>query len=158
MMYADSQRSDEIACLICRVREGLWAIPLAGIAETLRPLPVERLATMPPYVLGVSIIRGNAIPVVDAAALSSPGGHARITRLVVLKTENRFVALGVESVVGVQKIAGRLLTELPPLLRKDNAEIVASIAVLDESLLRVLETARLVPEEVWEAAASRGVA
>ncbi len=37
--------------------------------ETMRPLPVEPMAGTPPFMLGISVVRGVAMPVADPAWL-----------------------------------------------------------------------------------------
>ena len=63
--------------LVVRVCTRLCAVPLAHVVETMRPLPVERIAGMPSFVRGVSIIRGVPTPVVDlGVVLGTPGEAA----------------------------------------------------------------------------------
>src|SRR5512140_1874586 len=75
------------------------ALPLPHVAETMRPLPLQSFADMPPFVRGASIIRGEPVPVVDLAGLFGAADSA-IGRFVVVRVEQRRVALGVEAVVG----------------------------------------------------------
>jgi purine-binding chemotaxis protein CheW len=42
--------------LVVRVCARLCVVPLAHVVETMRPLPVERIAGTPSFVRGVSII------------------------------------------------------------------------------------------------------
>ena len=55
--------------LICRVHGRLCALPLWHVTETMRPLPIEVVAGTPHFVLGLAVIRGAPVPVVDAARL-----------------------------------------------------------------------------------------
>src|SRR5688572_15607941 len=55
--------------LICRVSTRVCALPLDAVVETMRPLVVEPVAGAPGFVSGLSIVRGEPIPVVDAARL-----------------------------------------------------------------------------------------
>lgn len=125
------------------------AIPVSHIVETMRPLPIEPLAGLPPFVKGVSVIRGVATPVVDLGMLLSGRDHAPVTRFITLKTEGRQVALGVESVAGVARLDDLKFEALPPLLGNSEAGAVGSIGALDGRLLLVLRAGRVVPEEVW---------
>lgn len=115
--------------------------------ETLRPLPVERLAGAPSFVLGVSILRGASVPVLDVDALlqgtgpgAEPLGEAR--RFVSLKTGHRNIALAVQEVVGVRSISSVVWNELPPLLDVAREDLVELIAVHDGELLALLGGAR----------------
>ena len=49
----------------------LAALPLEHVVETMRPLPVEPLGDAPRFILGLSIVRGEPIPVVDVGAANA---------------------------------------------------------------------------------------
>jgi purine-binding chemotaxis protein CheW len=135
--------------LISRTHSWLCALPIASVRETMRPLPCEPLAQMPPFLLGVSIIRGAAVPVINVASLLGFSDPAQFRRIVTLKVGERAIALAVEEVVGIRAIAlGSEQT--PPLLHRVAEDAVSAIATLDQQLLYVLESACLVPESVWQ--------
>lgn len=149
-------RPASLRFLIVRSDAFLCALPLEHVAETMRPLPVEPLAGMPSFLLGVSIIRGGAVPVVDAARLlgSAPTAPGRF--VTVRLGETRRVALAVDGVIGVRELPESSLDHLPPLIRNANAEAISAVSTLDAELLLVLRGARLVPEPVWHAIESEG--
>lgn len=136
--------------LLCRARTRLCALPLPHVVETLRPLPVAGLAGAPPFVVGLSVIRGAPVPVVDVGALLPGSDPSRPTRFVIVRLEGRRVALALESVLGVGELPGTLQL-LPALLAGASAEAVAAVGTLDAELLLVLEAARTVPDSVWRA-------
>ena len=126
------------------------AFPLHHVAETMRPLPIKPVAGTPGFVCGVSLIRGTPTPVVDLKALlenceNSPG----YGRFVSLQLDDRRVAIGVDSVVGLRHLDSAQLGELPPLLRDVAADLIESFGTRDAQLLLVLRAARIVPDEVW---------
>jgi len=105
---------------------------------------------MPVFVLGLSVIRGSPVPVVDARLLLLTGaGPSPAERFVIAKVGERRVAIAVDEVVGVRVIPPSSLKALPPLLGDASAEVIAAIGVLDRELLIVLEGARLVPDAAW---------
>jgi purine-binding chemotaxis protein CheW len=136
--------------LLCRMRSHLCAVPLEHVAETMRPMPVTPLAGSPPFVRGMSVIRGTAIPVVDGGSLLGSVAPASPTRFITLKTDGKHVALAVEEVIGIRSLAAVALDDLPPLLRSANADLVSALGMLDKELLLVLQTARIVPDSVWQ--------
>lgn len=136
--------------LLCRLRSHLCAVPLEHVAETMRPMSVTPLAGAPPFVSGMSVIRGTAIPVVDAGSLLGSVAPASPTRFVTLKTAGKHVALAVEEVIGIRSLAAVAANDLPPLLRSANADLVSSVGMLDRELLLILQTARIVPDSVWQ--------
>ena len=131
--------------LMVRLGSELAALPVADVSETLRPLPIEPLATAADFVLGASIVRGVPIPVVDLARLLS-GSSGPKARFVVVKAGSRRVALAVEAVVGFRTLAEADRTSLPSLLANGARSAVDAIGTLDSELYLVLAAARLVPE------------
>lgn len=116
----------------------------------MRPLPVERLAGAPEYVRGLSVIRGEPLPVVDLGTLVA--GESELSsggRFVTVAAEDRRFALAVERVLGVRELGASDLQELPPLLRSPDAELIEAIGVADAQLLIVLSAARIISEEAW---------
>lgn len=122
-------------------------IPLASVREIMRPLPIAAVANTPHFVLGLSIVRGISVPVVDLGALlgEASQGHA-FGRFVRLELGARSVALAVERVNGVVEIAPATLASMPPLLSRAASELVDALALQDSALLLVLKTARLVSQ------------
>jgi purine-binding chemotaxis protein CheW len=126
-------------------------LSVADVEETMRPLPIELLPDLPPSVLGVSIVRGVPIPVVDAGYLfAAKATGSAATRFVTIKIGSRRAALSVDSVIGVRDLAATAAHELPPLFQ-DADDLMQTLGALDADLLVVLRSARIVPESVWEA-------
>ena len=143
------------AHLVCRIGSRVAAIPLALVSETMRPLPIEPLAEMPPFVLGVAIVRGAPVPVIDTARLVGVT-ESNPTRFVTVKCDERTLALSVDAVLGVRAVGEQTLTALPNLLNEGNADVIAAIGAVDRALFLVLETTHLVPEATWSAIADFG--
>jgi purine-binding chemotaxis protein CheW len=145
--------------LLCRIRGGLCALPIGEVIETMRPLPSSPVAGAPGFVSGLAIIRGIAVPVVDAARLLADptpdtGPGAPVRRYVTLRSGTRMVALAVEEVIGVRPISATAREALPPLLRNAAGEVIEALASLDAELLVVLRAARLLPPDLdWDAVA-----
>jgi len=134
--------------LICQTGDRLLAIPLGCVVETMRPLALRAFPGVPRFILGVAVIRGVVVPVIDVQSVlgtadSTPG------RFVVLRLDDRTVALAVDLVFGVRSLNDVALHDLPPLLGGLDQEAFTAIGTLDSSLLLVLGEARLVPEAVW---------
>lgn len=145
------------AALLCRVRARRCALSLGHVREILRPLPVEPLPGLPAAVLGAAVVRGETMPVVDAGLLLGEADALAPGRFVVLSLGARHGVLAVDEVVGVDRSRLPALDSLPPLLRDADPQVVAALGARDASLLVVLDAARLVPGEVWDAIA-RGAA
>jgi purine-binding chemotaxis protein CheW len=129
-------------CLVCRVEAAWCALPLRDVGEVMRPLAVEHIEAAPPFVLGLTVIRGQAVPVVDLGHLLM-GESTTITRFVSLRVQGRGVALAVSEVLGTRSLSPDELSRVPSLLG-EGAEFRAALGALDGHLVSILQSARLV--------------
>lgn len=144
-----AETQQQTLALWCRVGTLLCALPLDHVAETMRPIAIQPVSGVPAFVLGVAIIRGAPVPVVDAGRLLG-GEPVQPARFVTLKVgPHRHVALVVEQVLNVKPLHQASLDKLPPLLHFAKTDAVSKMGALDSELLMVLEAAHVVPEELW---------
>jgi purine-binding chemotaxis protein CheW len=149
-----------VSCLLVEAGSGLCALPIADVVELLRPRPVEPLPGAPAFVLGVSVIRGEAVPVVGLARLLGAGGPAP-SRFVTVRAGDRRLALAVDRAPGVRAIDAALLDRGRALAAEIATAAVAAIAPHGDRVLRVLACVRVLPDDAWAtidraAEASRG--
>ncbi len=139
------------AVLLVRAGGRACAIPLVHVIETLRPRPVIPASGVPPFVLGASVVRGAAVPVVSLALfLGAPA--AAPARFVLVRCGSRAAALGVDGVAGVASLAG-VERDATPLLGAGADAAVEAVGALDGELLVLLRAARIVPDDAWRAIA-----
>jgi len=135
------------------------ALPVAQVQETMRRLPVEALPGSNPCVEGVAVVRGEAVPVVDAGALLRGGAPtdaaARPGRFIRIRAGERSAVLAVDDVIGVWPEGALDLAQLPPLFDGAADDAVAALGRLDDRLLVVLRAASLVPESAWRQLAAQ---
>ncbi len=133
--------------LLCRTGSHRFVLPIASVVETLRALPIEALADAPRFVLGLSVVRGTPLAVLDTGALF--GNPAKTHgRFVTVRVGSRTIGLAVETVVGVYALAAQSLAQLPALL--GNVETIEAITTLDQELVFVLQAARAIPDDFLE--------
>jgi purine-binding chemotaxis protein CheW len=142
MSAAASTATGATAMLLCRVSGRACALPLAHVVETMRPLFIESFAGAPSFVLGLSRIRGEHVPVIDLGRLLGSPDEASASRFVLLRVGSRCVAARVGAVLGVGALQDDAALALPPLLREADGP-VAALAARDAELLLVLKAARL---------------
>jgi purine-binding chemotaxis protein CheW len=138
--------------LVTRVGGLACAFPIQHVIETMRPLPVEPIGRSGDEGLavidGVAMIRGAAVPVVDARRLLGVPGE-RAARFVIVRAAERRVAVAVDAVIAVVRIELAALAGLPPLLGGAHRDCIAAIGTRDAGLLAVLDAARLLPAASW---------
>ncbi len=130
--------------LLCGVGPHRFILPMAEVIETMRLLPIQAVAGAPPLVLGLSVIRGAPVAVVNTALVfgrESP----RYTRLVTVRAGESTIALAVDAVFTVAVVEAGTLQQMPPLIGNDNA--VVAMAARDRNLVFLLNAARIVPDE-----------
>ncbi len=132
--------------VLTRVSQGFCAFSIADVIEIMRPCPVQPVPEAPDWVLGLAVIRGGPVPVVDLGRFLAASEPRPAGRWLTLRIAGRQVAVAVPEVLGVRGLKANLFRDLPPLTR--GAAGVTSAGVLDNELLLVLEAARVVPEEL----------
>lgn len=121
-------------------------LPLVHVHETMRPLPVEPLRDAPPFVLGLSVIRGASVPVVDLGGLLGREEQSQpFLRFVTLEVTGAAFALALDAVLEVITLDERTLSALPPLMNQAAGKAVHALGLADEKFLFVLEASKLVP-------------
>ena len=137
-----------IPVVIVRAAGRVCALRLADVVETLRPLRVEPLPEMPKYILGMSVVRGIPVPVLHLGLLFGITDDTRAHRWITARIGGRTLALAVEAVRGIHRLDASVMESLPTLLQSAGA--VESVGTLDDQLITLLRSARLMTEDPWK--------
>lgn len=121
-------------------------LPIVYVRESMRPLKIELMRDPLPFVLGLSVIRGEVTPVVDLGAFLSGRNQATFHRFVTLNVDGRTVALAVDEVESVLTLNDTSFSALPPLLVHTAGDSIARLSLADAHLLLMLEMTKLIPE------------
>ncbi len=147
-------RAADERVVLCRIRAQLAAVPLPHVVEVMRPQPIEVLADLPPAVLGISRIRGEAVPVLDGAALVGRDGGGAAQRFVLLRAGTHKIALAVDGVLGVHALSRAERQSLPPVFGEQKH--AKELAMHDRELVIVLGETRWISEELYSAILKKG--
>jgi len=139
--------------LFCRVRRRLCALPVSCVSEVMRALPISDLQGAPPVVLGLAVIRGAPVPVVDAGSMLGAGRSRNGYFVSAGSPQGRF-ALAVDSVLGLQALGPEGGDVGLPFLDAAGAGVVSSVRALGEEILFVLRATRIVPPTTWKLVAT----
>ena len=147
--------------LLCQVHEHVCALPLAQVIEVMRPLPLLAVAQSPECVLGLCVMRGAPVPVIDLARClcarsAAPTRFVAVELLAPGAPLERRIALAVDAVSGTISLDPEQLAAVPPLLSRASSALDA-VTTLDTRLLMLLQTSRfLTDSELSELASHVG--
>ncbi|WP_420995685.1 chemotaxis protein CheW [Cupriavidus sp. 30B13] len=147
-----------VSCLVFRVGDEWLALPAAALAEVTAPCPVHTLPhRRHAAVLGLASVRGNLLVCISLARLlgqdvpaaaSAPGNAASSAghgaRLLVLGQGRGAIALPVDEVTGIERVAESALQPLPTTLSRASTRYARallqsggrSVGLLDAALLQ----------------------
>lgn len=149
--------SEAVSLVLRPSADTLVAFPAEHVVETMRPLDVSPVVGAPELVVGVAVVRGRPIPIVDMALLLGSGraavgssSSAAHLRWVTVRVGTRRVGLQVAEVIGLRRLPAAVKTAAAaPLLRGLARGTADALSVLDGELLVVLDTARILGPELW---------
>ncbi|GGN66072.1 hypothetical protein GCM10010112_28100 [Actinoplanes lobatus] len=140
-----------VLALIFRAGPLFCALPLDEVAETMRPLETMPIAGTPPWVRGLTVLRGEPAPVLDVTRLLT-GADGRIERYVAVRAGRGPVACATGPVLGVQEIRVSPPEGPSALVTGVARALVAGVGTIGADPLLLLRDFRAVPDAVWEAA------
>lgn len=155
-MPPPSEGSAGDSSLVFRAGPLLCALRLDEVIETMRPLATHPLAGTPAFVTGICIMRGVPTLVIDVARLLG-GGGAEVSRFVAVRTERGPVAFATGEIQGVRPVTTGSAGRHEALLGDAPARLIAAVGTIDAAPVLLLQSMRLVPDEVWAAAAAPAV-
>jgi purine-binding chemotaxis protein CheW len=146
------------SALVVRAGNRRAALPLTAVGETMRPLPIEPLPGTPIFVSGMTVVRAEPVPVLNLEVLLGGPQGGTVERFVTVYSKAGTFMLGVAEVLGIRELPVDKLRELPGLLGAEASSVALAVAGQDERLVTLLDTARLVPDHVWQALHAHGAA
>ena len=127
------------------------ALPLEEVVETMRPLQTRPLAGTPPYVRGLTILRGAPAPVIDVTLLIT-GAAGEIDRYIAVRAGRGPIACATGVVLGVRQIEVEPPEGPAAIFTGVSKALIAGVGSIGTDPLLLLRGIRTVPDDVWEAA------
>jgi len=160
-----SQAADSAQVVTFEIAGQAFGLDVFDVQEIVRPRPVTPVPEAPDFLEGVMELRGRLIPVVDLRKrLSSEVGSMADARVVVVAYAEDRLALIVDAVSEVLRVAEDAMTDPPEYVRGIAARYVRKLVRLDERIIILLEldailtsAERIALEEAdWEASVDDG--
>ncbi len=117
-----------------------YAVPISGVAEILKPLPITPVPRAPSVVIGVMTVRGRLVTVLDLRRRLRVAEAAmdHRSRILIIDTGDERIGLLVDEVMQVHRLAE---SEIEPrdVLGGDPAPYIAGIGRPEGALLTLLD-------------------
>jgi len=135
--------------LVFALGDNRFGLPVGCVEEVARvPERLSRLPKAPPFIEGVTELRGRVVPVIDQAQrFGVVGGAAGQRRMVVLRIGSALAGLMVNSVAGIVRLAPDALQDSPELAAGDSRTIHRIGLAEDGGMVFLID-----PQELLDAA------
>ncbi len=124
---------------------GEYGIPIMKVREIISLPDITRIPQSPPYLTGITNLRGSVIPVVDLKKLLNlPGSERGGTKIIVIASGRITFGLLVDGISGVISI-DESAVEPPENLQQNFGDRVEGVAKRDNRLIVLLNIKKLIP-------------
>jgi chemotaxis protein CheZ len=121
-----------------------YTIPILKVQEIINLPQLTKLPQAPHYIEGIANLRGRIIPVVNLKKLSGLDGGSIGEKVIVITSGKITFGVLVDSITGVVAIEE---SEIEPSTDFNTSEIVSGVAKVDDKLVVLLDTRKLIPVE-----------
>ncbi len=128
-----------------KLNSGEYMVPILTVREIIKMPAVTELPQLPPYIKGVTNIRGSIIPIVNLKnLLNAPGDESESDTVIVISAGKVAFGVIVDAITGVIK-ADASGIEPPERFAGNSAEHVKGVAKINGRLIVLLDTGKLLP-------------
>jgi chemotaxis signal transduction protein/chemotaxis regulatin CheY-phosphate phosphatase CheZ len=128
-----------------KLHTGEFGIPITKVREIINLPEITRMPQSPPYLNGITNLRGSVIPVVDLKKLINISAtQAGGTKVIVIASGRITFGLLVDGITGVISIDEGAI-ETPENLPQGHVDQVEGVAKLDGKLIVLLDIKKLIP-------------
>ncbi len=124
-----------------------YTIPILKVREIIGLPPITKMPQSPPYIEGVTNIRGSIIPIINIKRLAGlEGAEQKGDRVIIVASGKVAYGILVDGITGVINIDESSI-EPPENVINRTSDIIGGIIKLDSRILVLLDTSRLIPYE-----------
>lgn len=139
------EEEEQLQLLTFKLGGEEYALNIMDIKEIIRPREATEVPRTPDHILGIFSLRGKIIPIFDVSLrLGLPQGErGPQNRIVVVKSQEHFFGLHVDSVVQVLDIPLSKIEPPPEILGGVEGEFLRGIGRIDDRLIILLNLGRV---------------
>ena len=133
--------NEEMQYVVFSLGNEEYAVEILSVQEIIRPTEITRVPKAPPFVTGVSNLRGSIIPIIDShqrLSLSESMQKADTNRIIICKIEDTPIGLTVDHVSEVLSLPADNI-EIPQVMNHLDKHFIKGIGKVDERLLIILD-------------------
>jgi chemotaxis protein CheZ len=120
-------------------------IPILRVREIITMPSITVLPNLPPYIKGITNLRGSVIPVVNLKNLLNSNGSNETGRVVIVISAGKITfGIIVDGITGVVKVDEANI-EAPEKIISSNADLLEGVAKFDNRLIVLLNTKKILP-------------
>jgi purine-binding chemotaxis protein CheW len=144
------EEEGRLQLVLFRVAEAPMAVPVAQVEYVERLGPLTQVPGAPPFLRGVTSLRGQVVPIVDLAERLGLGSRplGPKARVLVVRVDDQVVGMAVDDVLRVLYLSEDAVQPPPPVVARVSARFLAGVAYIQGDVVLVLNLQRvLTPEE-----------
>lgn len=124
-----------------------YTIPILKVREIIGLPPITKMPQSPPYIEGVTNIRGSIIPILNIKRRAGlEGAEQKGDRVIIVASGKAAYGILVDGITGVINIDESSI-EPPENVINRTSDIIGGVIKLDNRILVLLDTSRLIPYE-----------
>jgi purine-binding chemotaxis protein CheW len=139
----EEEATDSISMLLFRIGDEWYAVHVANVREIFQEYDVTAVPGTPPYVLGVTNVRGEILSVTDPALLVGFGEIVGVEGAqppaIVVQSESITTALVVDEIGDIAEVADGSVEPPVSLMDRAQAEFVAGSVYVNDTMIGLLD-------------------
>ena len=147
-MSATFMESDSLQMVIFRLEDEEFGVPIQFIKEIIRRPEITHLPNTPQFILGVSNLRGEIIPIISLHTKFHMGSDPLDeTKVVIVEVGGVTVGMQVNDVNEVLTLTGSQLSKPPAMASDIRSDFIAGVGKLNERLMIILDVENVLSDE-----------
>lgn len=131
--------------VVFHLKEQTYGVDIATVYEIIRMENITRVPGTPPFVEGISNLRGRIIPVIDLCKRFGleQSEVTQSTRIIIVDLDGNTVGMIVDAVSEVLRFPTNVVEPPPPIVNGIGAEYLRGVALWDQRLIILLNLKKI---------------